>query len=135
MMATVIQFPSPPPSSLRLREVVGNNGRGVVTSWLSLHSEARARFRIRVRNLRRIGRVDWPKTQFRHLGNGLAEIKWKAGKKEFRAIGFDHDDHFVMVLGCTHKQNVYDPPDCLNTAARRRREVEHGKWRTIDFEP
>jgi len=34
-----------------------------------------------------------------------------------------------------YKQNVYDPHDCLNTATRRKGEVERGERRTIDFEP
>ena len=120
--------------TFRLQEIVGSNGKGVITTWLSGYGDARARFRIRVMRLRQSQRP-WPKTEFRPLGKGLFEIKWKAGKKEFRAIGFDRGDCFVMVIGCTHKQNVYDPHDCLNTATRRKGEVERGEWRTIDFEP
>jgi phage-related protein len=131
-MATVIQFPAQPPP--RLKEIVRANGEGVITEWLLAHGDARARFRIRITNLRRVP-PPWPKTQFRHLGDGIAEIKWKAGKKEFRAIGFDLDGYFLMVIGCTHKQSVYDPRDCLDTAKRRKNEVKRGEWRAINFEP
>ena len=133
-MAPVIQFPKQTGVSFRLQEIAGSSGKGVITAWLSGYGDGRARFRIRVMRLRQSQRP-WPKTEFRPLGKGLFEIKWKAGKKEFRAIGFERKDYFVMVIGCTHKQNVYDPHDCLNTAARRKGEVEHGNWRTIDFEP
>ena len=133
-MATVIPFPTPSLGGFRLQEIVRGSGKGVITVWLSSYGDARARFRIRVRHLRGTPRP-WPKTQFRPLGKGVFEIKWKAGTKEFRALGFDRGDYFVMVIGCTHKQAVYDPHDCLNTANRRKSEVERGEWRIIDFEP
>ncbi len=40
-----------------------------------------------------------------------------------------------MVLGCTHKQKVYDPPNSLSTAHTRKNEAERGLWRVIDYEP
>src|SRR5437762_2703690 len=116
-MSPVIHFPAQPAADFQLQEIVTRNGNGIITAWLSSYSEAQARFRIRVRHLRQSPRP-WPKTQFRPLGKGLFEIKWKAGRKEFRAIGFDRGDYFVMVIGCIHKQAVYDPHDCLNTAVR-----------------
>jgi len=132
-MATVVQFTSPP--NLRLREVVDAGGNGVITKWLRSKHDARARLRIRVQNLRRIPRVEWPTTQFRHLGSHVYEIKWKASNKEFRALGFDRKGYFVLVIGCTHKQNVYDPAECLSTARRLKGEVENDERTTIDFEP
>jgi hypothetical protein len=130
-MGNVVHFPAS--NNLRLKEIVGSRG-GVITEWLSRNQGARARLRIRVLNLRRMPRTEWKKTEFRYVGNGLAEIKWKAGI-QFRIIGFDHGGYFVCVLGCTHKQNIYDPPEWLDTAKRRKREVENGQWSTILFEP
>lgn len=131
-MADVIQF-EPQGTVFRLREVVGS--RGVITSWLAKEPSARARFRVRVRDLRRISRNDWTKKQFRGLGNGLSEIKWESGKKQWRAIGFDYKGYFVMVIGCTHKDKVYDPVECLKTAKQRKDEVERGLWGMVDYEP
>lgn len=132
-MANVVQFPAQPVPLLRLRDLIGGGGKGVVGSWLPVG--ARARLRIRVQNLRRIPRAEWNRKQFRFLGAGLAEIKWEWGKVPYRIVGFDYSGFFVMLIGCTHKQGVYDPHHCLQTAGQRKKEVEDGKWRTIDFEP
>ena len=133
MIGNVIQF-APTASAFRLRETVAGNGKRVITNWLASYPGARARFRIRVIGLRRISKP-WPIKQFRSLGDGLAEIKWEWEKKQWRAIGFDHNGYFVMVIGCTHKQNIYVPADCLKTARQRKSEVERGMWGIADYEP
>jgi hypothetical protein len=33
----------------------------------------------------------------------------------------------IFLIGCNHKQNVYQPANCLNTAVKRAREVREGK--------
>lgn len=81
----------------------------------------------------RIPRTDLNKKQFRYLADGLWEIKWEADKKTWRAIGFDREGHFVMVLGCSHKDGVYEPRNWLNTAKQRKKETLEGKWRIIDY--
>ena len=134
-MKSVVQFRATTVLSLLLKELVGANGKGVITAWIASHPGARAKFRIRVMNLRRIPQAEWKKTQFRFLGGGLAEIKWKHSDKEFRAVGLYRDGFFLMLIGCTHKQRVYDPHDWLNTAKRRKGEVENGQWNTIEHEP
>lgn len=135
MIGNVLQFrPQPPATSLRLREVA-KDGNGEITRWFVANKGARARFRIRVQHLQKMPRTDWNATQFHKLADGLAEIKWKCGKKQFRAIGFDFAGSFVMVLGCTHKMNVYDPSECLKTALRIKGEVGNGIRQTIEFKP
>jgi hypothetical protein len=119
----------------RLQEIVGGNGKGAITAWLSKFPGSRARFRVRVRDLRRIPRADWTKKQFNGLGDGLHEIKWEWGKKQWRALGFDRNGYFVMVLGCTHKQNVYDPVECLTTARKRKGDTEKELWGIVGYEP
>ena len=131
-MEKVVQFPG---SGLRLKELLGVAEKGLFTLWLSRYPGARAKFRVRVKNLRLTPQAEWNKTQFRHLGKGLSEIKWTFGKKEFRAVGFYHGGYFVVLLGCTHKQGVYDPHDWLQTAKKRKGEVENEEWSTIDHEP
>lgn len=132
MIENVVQFPAP---VLRLRELLGPGAQGLITTWLATYPGARAKFRIRVRNLRRIPPAQWQKKQFHHLEGGLAEIKWTFGKKEFRAVGFYHRGFFTMLIGCIHKQGVYDPHGWLDTAKRRKREVENEQWSTNDLEP
>lgn len=86
-------------------------------------------------NLRKTKRVDWNISEFRSLGGGLYEIKWKSGNVPYRALGCDHDRHFVLVIGCTHKGKTYDPHKCKNTARKLIGEVKNGQWNTIPFEP
>jgi phage-related protein len=132
MMQKVVQFPG---SGLRLKELVGPSGKGLIALWLSSYPGARAKFRVRVKYLRLTPQVQWNRKQFRNLGSGLSEIKWKYSDKEFRVVGFYRSGHFVMLLGCTHKQGVYDPHNWLQTAKQRKREVENEEWSTIEHEP
>ena len=123
-------------SGLRLREIVGANGKGVITSWLSSESEARSRFHVRIGHMRLVPQGDWTYKQYKKLKNadGVAEIKWEAGKKQWRALGFEIDGYFLMLIGCTHKQNVYNPPGCVKTAMRLKKEVEEGKHASIEYQ-
>jgi hypothetical protein len=126
-----------PAPSLRLREITGADGQGVITSWLARHGEAKARFRVRIGNLSKVPRTDWNKKQFHKLkdAHGVAEIKWEAGNKQFRTLGFDIDGYFVMLIGCTHKDDNYDPSNCINTAIKLKQETERRKHRIIEFNP
>jgi hypothetical protein len=124
------------PVSLRLREIVGANGEGVITDWLSTESDARARFHVRIGNMRKVPKTDWTKKQFRKLkkADGIAEIKWEAGNKQWRALGFEKDGYFLMLIGCTHKGDVYVPASCIQTAMRLKKEVEKGQHKIIDYQ-
>jgi hypothetical protein len=107
---------------------------GIISEWVGEASEARAKMRVRVAYLTKIPRVQWDKEHFRSLGKGLWELKWKAEGKQFRALGYDYKGYFVMVLGCTHKQRVYAPPDCLKIARKRMGEFQNGDWEIVEFE-
>ena len=133
-MGNILQFRSAQPKdSLRLREITRDNG-GELTNWFKKNVAALARFRIRVAHLRKMERTDWNWKQFHKLDDGLAEIKWESGKKQFRVIGFDHQDAFLMLIGCCHKDDIYDPPSCLVTAKRLKKEVENDEWNTRIFD-
>jgi phage-related protein len=130
-MADVIQFPQ---SHLKLREISSDGVIGVLSGWLGRNPEARARFRVRVTHLAKFPRAEWTKKQFRHIRGDLYEIKWEAGNKAWRAMGFDDlDGYFVVVLGCTHKDDVYDPSRCIDTAAGRIKETKNGEWKVIPY--
>lgn len=131
-MRNVVQLSVP--CNLRLQEIVGSRG-GIITEWLSRDREAQARLRIRVQRMRQIPRAQWTRNEFHGLGGGISEIRWTAGNVQFRGLGFYRDGYFVLVIGCTHKQKVYDPHDCLKSAKAHKREVENGQRNTIPFEP
>jgi hypothetical protein len=131
-MAKVTQPARP---SLLLEEIVGVGfAVGEITGWLAASAEARAAFRVRVVNMALTPRPFWHKKQFRKLEADLFEIKWKAENCEWRALGFDYEGRFVMVLGCVHKGGVYEPPNWKKTAQGRITEVKNGKWKRIPFE-
>lgn len=61
---------------------------------------------------------------------GQTELRWTSGKIEHRIIGYRIDDteegvhQYVMLIGCTHKQTNYVPLDALETAKKRRTEIQ-----------
>jgi Phage derived protein Gp49-like (DUF891) len=59
----------------------------------------------------------------------LYEIRYKADRKATRALGgfCPGDSDFTITLICTHKQNVYTPPEALATASDRIKQVNTGQ--------
>jgi len=59
---------------------------------------------------------------------GLSELRWISGNVQHRVIGYTlSDHHYLMLIGCTHKQRRYTPTSCLDSAAERRKRVERGE--------
>jgi hypothetical protein len=71
----------------------------------------------------------WKYPDFVRLDDGLGEIRWKFDKKQYRLIGCSWKDPggYLLLIGCTHKQQVYDPPDAIATADKRRRGLKFEK--------
>jgi putative component of toxin-antitoxin plasmid stabilization module len=120
--------------SIRIREIARAGSAGVLSKALATHPAQRADFKVRVKFLSQIPRVQWTNKQFRSLKKGIFEIKWTTGKVEWRALGFDRDGYFVVVRCCTHKQNVYDPADCIDRAIELKKEAEKGDWEIREYE-
>ena len=118
--------------TLRIRQMATTSGRGVLKEFLD--PAARAGFRVRVAYLAATKRECWTDQQFRSLGDGIWEIKWKSGKKQWRALGFDYQEYFVVVRPCTHKGKVYDPHDCIARAKALKTEVLNEKRTVIDYD-
>src|SRR5216117_2069182 len=82
-------------------------GRNKIRDWycdLSTGEQADAdSFISNVRKLK-----EWKMPDFRPLGCGLGELRWKSQNKQHRLIGFLSGDVFVLLIGCTHKQQVYN---------------------------
>lgn len=76
---------------------------------------------------------------------GFWELRWKSDKKHHRLIGYFVEPEpepgkdlvqvrdFGIVIACTHKEN-YDPPDCLKTASDRKKKIESGQARFVDYD-
>lgn len=74
---------------------------------------------------------DWSEPQAKKLkgGTGLYEIRFKDHRCATRAIGFfgPAPDEFTILIIATHKQNVYKPPQAIETAISRRAQVLGGE--------
>ena len=59
---------------------------------------------------------------------GLSELRWKSGRTPHRILGYEFGEfEYLMLVGCTHNERKYNPPDALETALRRRKEIEQGR--------
>jgi hypothetical protein len=125
-------------------EYVSGRGLGTVTAWLAEGSVTRrAEFHTRLRFLAPIrNRLDWEDSSFRKMRRaagraGLYEIRWKADSTQWRVLGFFRDGQreFVMVMGCSHKQQIYTPRDAIEKAIDRKGEIEknHRQTRIYDY--
>lgn len=56
---------------------------------------------------------------------GIWEWRFQADGIQQRILGIfgDSRKHAIFLIGCYHKQQVYKPPECLETALRRARAV------------
>lgn len=90
--------------------------------------------------LKMLARLDkWERPHIKALGVGLSELRWTAGKIEHRIIGYgiadDHDGkhRYVMLIGCTHKQKNYIPPEALETARGRKMDIKNGVVKVSEY--
>jgi hypothetical protein len=65
--------------------------------------------------------------------SGLGELRWQSEGKQHRLIGYRKGGVFFALIGCTHKQQIYNPSDALNTADKRKKETIEGKVTTVDY--
>jgi hypothetical protein len=69
-----------------------------------------------------------------HAYKGLTELRWKSGHVPHRIIGFRAAERdFVMLVGCTHNSQKYDPPAALDTAVARRKNIDRGEAMTCEY--
>jgi hypothetical protein len=80
---------------------------------------------------------DWKKPDYRPKLSGyrgLGELRWSSEKKQHRLIGYLQDGAFYALVGCTHKQQVYNPADALDTADKRKKEIKNGRAITEPYD-
>jgi hypothetical protein len=63
----------------------------------------------------------WPSGLWEPLKgySGCRELRWTSEKVEHRIFGYQEADLFIMLVGCTHKQNVYHPHGTFQTLKDR----------------
>lgn len=78
--------------------------------------------------LKRVGKMEsWPLGICDPLKGypGKWELRWTAEKVEHRIFGWYEGPHtFVMLIGCTHKGNIYDPAEAFKTMMDRDRKLK-----------
>ena len=88
-------------------------------------------------------KVEWTRPDIKPLKGrpyrGLTELRWPSGKIQHRIIGVRLGDvgnqrQYLMLLGCTHKNNVYDPPDALDSAAKNKKKIDAGEATSSEYQ-
>lgn len=69
--------------------------------------------------------------QGKYKQDGIWEWYFIDNKRQQRLMGIFGEERktAIFLIGCSHKQKVYTPPDCLDTATKRAREVRNGTAR------
>jgi len=83
------------------------------------------------------GSREWKMPYYRprlHDTDGLGELRWKSENKQHRLIGFLSYEVFYALVGCTHKQQIYKPPDALDTAGKRKGQIERGEVNNGEYD-
>lgn len=73
---------------------------------------------------------DWKMPNYRPNLKGLkgiGELRWQSGKKQHRLLGFFEAGTWIALVGCTHKQKVYNPANALETAKKYMNEIKSVK--------
>ena len=117
------------------RSRAGNN---LIADWYaSLTVQEKADADEFLKNMRRTKAVDWKMPSYRPRLKGLkgvGELRWTSEKKQHRLLGFFHAGVWIAVVGCTHKQQIYNPADALNTAKKYMNEIKSGNaFPTVEY--
>jgi hypothetical protein len=79
-----------------------------------------------LKNVRRTANWKMPDYRGSLKGHkGIGELRWPAEKKEHRLIGYLTGGKFVALIGCIHKQKIYTPANALETADKRKKDIEN----------
>src|SRR2546427_1280920 len=112
----------------RFRQFRTWTGRKAIDDWRRGLSQARrATFDL---FLDRVAKMNsWPTGICDPIKNhaGCWELRWTAEKVEHRIFGYyGAGKEFVMLVGCTHKGKVYDPPGAFEILDTRKAQIADG---------
>jgi hypothetical protein len=116
----------------RFLDYVSDAGTNLIAEWYcGISVESRAMFDDLLDAMSKTS--TWRKPFFKTLGDGLGEIRWKCDNKQHRVIGcwWKNPNGYLLLIGCTHKQNIYDPPDAIKRADKRRRGIQFSKTGSV----
>ena len=119
-----------------IRCYVSPAGNNKIADWYEdLSVQAQADTDEFIKLMRRT--AEWKMPHYRtRLTNykSLGELRWSSEKKEHRLVGYLKAGTFFALMGCTHKNNIYDPTDALDQAKTRKAYIEAGKAWTVEYD-
>jgi hypothetical protein len=116
-----------------MRSYVSPTGRDKIEQWYQdLSAQEQADADVFIANQRGIAK--WELPSYRYLFDGIGELRWPSAQKQHRLLGYFDGATWIALVGCTHKQRVYTPRDCLNTARKRKGKLSRGEAKTVEFD-
>lgn len=112
------------------------SGRGAIEDWRKGFPQGPFKASLDTFLKTMVKLEQWGPPQFEPMTGRLAgfhELRWKAGRIQHRIIGELKGNEFVMLVGCTHKDNVYNPPNSLDTALVRAKQLSNGEAKTREY--
>lgn len=116
-------------------DFVYENGTNPIADWhRSLSDDSKILLQTILKtNKKTENPIDW--IGFRKFLKGKAsdwkiwEIGFKADKREYRLIGVfgPNRKQATFLVGCYHKQKVYEPNDCIDTSIKRNKLLNDGR--------
>lgn len=121
----------------KLRQYVSATGREAISDWRKSMPKGpfKAVMDTFLGNMVKLER--WTPPRFEPMtGNlsGFHELRWKAGKIQHRLLGrVIGEREFLMLVGCTHKGDVYTPPSALETLIDRDKRIKTREATTSEY--
>jgi hypothetical protein len=120
----------------QIRCYVSQAGNNKIADWYEdLSVQERADTDEFLKNMRKTR--EWVKPSYRPRLTGykeLGELRWSSEKKQHRLIGFFADGVWYALVGCTHKQNVYNPHDALATAKKYMGQIKRKEAGSVAYD-
>ncbi|MSV27659.1 MAG: hypothetical protein EXQ52_02800 [Bryobacterales bacterium] len=114
----------------------GGGNRNKIADWYAdLSKPERADADAFLSNMRKM--KDWQMPHYRpHLKGlkGIGELRWFSQDKQHRLLGFFREGVWYALVGCTHKQKIYDPPDAFRTAKKNKEQIETREATTTEYD-
>lgn len=123
----------------KFKSYIEESGKDVIAHWLKgLPPSGRARIRNGIRYLAITEEWEIKKDYKKLIANDhLFELLLtdKIGKKQYRIFGYFGPQRkvFTMLIGVDHKDKIYNPSSCFETAAKRYKSAQT-KGNIHDFE-
>ena len=115
-------------------DYVSDQGKNYIEVWVAkdLSVSEQEKFSDLLAMLRKM--AQWKKEPFYKALNvgktrGLGELRFDGDRRKLRVLGTDKAsgiNQYVLLVGCSHKQKIYDPPNAFETAIKRKTMLETG---------